>query len=147
VQKQRTSTSWHNVNCGPGHIQSIYSSAFSGHNIQLNVSALLLEIRRQFKACCTTNFAPNAVHIPQITLCELWSGKYTIYLQHLIFCQQYLSERICAAIGHTPTFRCALYGKFGVKYRAHRLDYAVKTAVLYIYNVITDPLIQASIFN
>jgi hypothetical protein len=54
---QRTTTSLHYVYCGPGHIRSIYSSAYSGHNIQLNLSALLLEIRRQFNACCSTNFA------------------------------------------------------------------------------------------
>jgi hypothetical protein len=82
---QRTTTSLHYVYCGPGHIQSVYSSAYSGHNIQLNVSALLLEIWRQFNACRTTKFAPNAAHIPQFTLCELWSRKYTIYLQLFIF--------------------------------------------------------------
>jgi hypothetical protein len=30
------------VNCGPGTIQSIYSSAYLGFNIQLQVSSLLL---------------------------------------------------------------------------------------------------------
>jgi hypothetical protein len=46
-QIQRTSSSLRNVNCGPRHIQCIYSSTYSGFNIQLNVSALLLEICRQ----------------------------------------------------------------------------------------------------
>jgi hypothetical protein len=82
---QRTTSSLHYVYCGPGHIQSIYSSAYSGHNIQLNVSALLLEIWRQFNACYTTNFTPNAAHIPPFSLCELWSRKCTIYLHLLIF--------------------------------------------------------------
>jgi hypothetical protein len=30
------------VNCGPGQMQSIYSSAYSDFNIHLNISALLL---------------------------------------------------------------------------------------------------------
>jgi hypothetical protein len=47
-QIQRTSSSLRYMKCGPGHIQSIYSSAYSGHNIQLNVSLPLLEISRQF---------------------------------------------------------------------------------------------------
>jgi hypothetical protein len=34
-QIQRVSSRLRNVNCGPGHIQSIYSSWWSGHNIQL----------------------------------------------------------------------------------------------------------------
>jgi hypothetical protein len=68
---QRTTKSLHYVYCGPGHIQSICSSAYSGHNIQLNVSALLLEIWRQFNACCTPNFAPNAPHIIRFTLSGL----------------------------------------------------------------------------
>jgi hypothetical protein len=79
------------VYCGPGHIQRIYSSSYSGHNIQLNVSALQLEIFRSFDP--------------------------------------------------------SLYCKFGVKYSAHRPVYAVRTVVPDIYNVITAPHIQASIFN
>jgi hypothetical protein len=34
-QIQRTSSSFRYVNCGPGHIQCIYSSAYLGFNIQL----------------------------------------------------------------------------------------------------------------
>jgi hypothetical protein len=41
-QIQRTTNSWHNVNCGPGHIQCSYCFSYSGFNIQLNVSALLI---------------------------------------------------------------------------------------------------------
>jgi hypothetical protein len=47
----RTASSLRSVNCGPGHIQCIYSSTYSGHNIQLNVSAMKLEISRQLTAC------------------------------------------------------------------------------------------------
>jgi hypothetical protein len=202
-QVQRTSSSLCYVNCGAGHLQCNYSSAYSGLNIQLNASALLLEISRKCYARFTANLVPNKPHIPQIMLsglwsrtytmqiqfrifwlqhsmnvsaliletyrqlsvrytansepntayiiqfteCVLWSRKYSMDLQLLIFRQLYSSERICAAIGHIPTFRCALYWKFGVKYRAHRLVYAAWTVVPYIYNVITAPLIQASIFN
>jgi hypothetical protein len=41
-QIQRTSSGLRYVNCGPGHIHCIYSSAYSEFNIHLNVSALLL---------------------------------------------------------------------------------------------------------
>jgi hypothetical protein len=39
---QRTTSSLRHMNCGPGHIQGIDSSAYSYFNIRLNVSALLL---------------------------------------------------------------------------------------------------------
>jgi hypothetical protein len=41
-QIQHTSSSLRYVNCGPGHIECIDSSAYSDLNIHLNVSALLL---------------------------------------------------------------------------------------------------------
>jgi hypothetical protein len=63
-----------------------------------------------------------------------------------IFRLQFSSELVYAAIGDILIFLYALYGKFGVKYRAHRLVYAVQTVVPYIYNVFTAPHIQASIF-
>jgi hypothetical protein len=63
-QMQRTSSSLRYMIWGPGLMQCTYSSAYSDFNNQLNVSALLLEIWRQFNAGCTTNFAPNAAHIP-----------------------------------------------------------------------------------
>jgi hypothetical protein len=65
------------VNCGPGHIQRIYSSAYLDFNIHLNVSALLLEISRQFNARYTANIETNTVHILPFTLCELWSRPST----------------------------------------------------------------------
>jgi hypothetical protein len=40
-QIQRTTTSLRNVNCGPGHIQCTYSSAYSEFNIPQNVAPLL----------------------------------------------------------------------------------------------------------
>jgi hypothetical protein len=69
------------VNCGSGHIQCIYSSAYSDFNIHLNVSALLLYKSRQFNACYTANLVPDTAHIVQFTLCELWCRTYTKYLQ------------------------------------------------------------------
>jgi hypothetical protein len=72
-QIQHTSLSVRYVNCGPGNIQCICSSAYSGFNIQLNVSALLLEICRYFGARFTANLVPNTAHFLQLTLCELWS--------------------------------------------------------------------------
>jgi hypothetical protein len=43
-QKQRTSSSLRFVKCGPSYIQCNYCTAYSGFNIQMNVSGLLLEI-------------------------------------------------------------------------------------------------------
>jgi hypothetical protein len=65
--------------CGPAHIQCIYSSTYSGINIHLNVSALLLEIYRQFNVRYPAKFAPNAAHIHQITQCEMWSLTYSVF--------------------------------------------------------------------
>jgi hypothetical protein len=69
----RTSSGLRYVNCAPGHIQCIYSSAYSGSNNQLSVSALLLEISLQFTERYSEIMVPNTAHIHQFTLCELWS--------------------------------------------------------------------------
>jgi hypothetical protein len=113
------------VNCGPGHIQYIYSSAHSAFNIHLNVSALLLEISRQFNARNTANMLPNTEHIYQFTQCDLWSRPYTKYFQHRIFRLQYSAVGIWAAILHITTIQCALYCKLVAKYSAHPPVYAM----------------------
>jgi hypothetical protein len=114
-QLQRTSFSLRNVNCGPGHIQGNYSTAYSGHNIQLNVSATLLEIYRQLNVSYAATIVRNAAHILQFTLSGLWSRPQTLYLQLRIFRLQYSNERICAAIGDMSTIQRALYCKHGGK--------------------------------
>jgi hypothetical protein len=76
-QIQRTTSSLRNVNCWPEHIQCIYSSAYSGFNFQLHGPELLLVIYRQFNVRYTANMVPNTAHMPQITLCELWSRPHT----------------------------------------------------------------------
>jgi hypothetical protein len=113
-QIQRTSSSLRCVNCGPVHIQSIYSSAYSGFNIRLNPSALLLEIIGHVDARYTANLVTNTAHILRFTLCVLWSRAYIMHLQLHIFRLQHSFERICAAIGDIPTHGCALHCKFGV---------------------------------
>jgi ribosomal protein S27E len=146
-QIQRTSPSLRCVNCGPGHIQCIYSSANSDFNIHLNVSALLYEISRQFNVCYTANFEPNTAHILPFALCELWSQLYTKYLQLRIFWLQYSTVGICAAIVDITWIQCALYRKLDAKYSAHRPVYAVWNVVPDIYKVFTAPHIYASIFS
>jgi ribosomal protein S27E len=84
-QIQRTSSSFRYVNCGAGHIQCIYSSAYLDFNIQLKVTAQLLEISRQFYTPYTANFERNTAHILPFTLCELWSRLCTKYLELRIF--------------------------------------------------------------
>jgi hypothetical protein len=138
-QLQRTSSCFRYVNCGPGHIQYIYSSAHSGFNIQLNVSAQLLEISRQFNARYTANLVPNTAHILQFTLCDLWSRTYTMHLQLHIFRLQYSFERIWAAVVHITTIQCALYCKLVAKYSAYPPVYATWSVVPDIYKVLTAP--------
>jgi hypothetical protein len=125
------------VDCGPGHIQCNYSYAYSGFNIQRNVSPLLLEISRQFNERNTATLVPYIAHILQFTLCGLWSRTYTMYLQLRIFGRQYWTERVCAAAGDISTFGCALYCKFGAIYNAHPPVYAMLTVIPDIYNVFT----------
>jgi hypothetical protein len=137
----------HYVNCGPGHIQCNYSTAYSGFNIQLNVSALLLEISRTFIARYAANMVPNTAHILQFTQCELWFRTYTMCLQHRIFRLQYSTEGICAAIGDNTTIKCASCCKLGAKYSAHTPANAMWTVVPVIYNVFTAPHIQTLMFN
>jgi hypothetical protein len=70
---QRTSSSLRYMNCGPGHMQCNYSSAFPDFSIQLNVSALLMDMSRKFNESYTAIWVPNTAHVLQFTLCGLWS--------------------------------------------------------------------------
>jgi hypothetical protein len=142
-QIQRTSSSLRYVTCGPGNMQCNYSYVYSGFNVQVNVSALLLETSRQFNERYTANLVPNTAHILQFTLCELWSRPYTMKWQHHIFSLQYSTERIRAAIGNISTIQCSLYCKLGAKYSAHPPVYAMWTVVPAIYNVVAALHIQA----
>jgi hypothetical protein len=114
-QIQRTSSGLRYVNCGPGHIQCNYCSAYSGLNIQLNISALLLEISRICKARHTANVVPNTAHTIPFRLCELWFRPYTMKWQPCIFSLQYSTERICAAVEGISTIQWALYCNLGAQ--------------------------------
>jgi hypothetical protein len=131
----------------PGHIQCKYSSAYSALRIQLNVSAMPLEICRQVNARYNGNFVPYIAHFRRFTLCEQWSRTYTMHLLLRIFRLQYSSQGICAAIRDISTIQCALYCKLCDKYSASPPDYAMWTVVPDKNNVITAPHILASIFN
>jgi hypothetical protein len=146
-QMQRTTPSLRYVNCGPGHIQYTYTSAYSDFNIRLNVSALLLYISRQFNARYTEFLVLNTEHISQFTLCELWSRPYTTCLQLFIFMPQYSAIGTCAAIVDITTVQCALYCKLWAKYSAYPTVYAMWTVVPAIYKVFTASLTEASIFS
>jgi hypothetical protein len=114
-QLQRTSSSLRYVNCGPGHVDCIYSSAYYDFNIQVKVGPLLLEESRQCNERYTVSLVPITAHILQFTLCELWSRPYTKYLQLRIFMLQYSAVGICAAIVDITTIQCALYCILGAK--------------------------------
>jgi hypothetical protein len=146
-QMQRTPSSFRYVSSGPAHIQSIYSSAYICFNTRWNVSALLLEVSRQFNPRYTVNLVPNTAHTLQLTLCELWSRSHTKHLHLRIFRLQYSSERICAAIADISRMLRALYCKPGAKYSAHPPVYDIWTEVPDIYNAFIAPHSQASMFS
>jgi hypothetical protein len=112
-QIQHTSLSLLYVNCGPGHIQSTYSSAYLGLNIQLYAAPLLLEVSRKFNARYTAFLVPNTAHMLQFTLCDLWSRPYTQYIQHRMFRLQYSAEGSSPAIVGISTIQLALYCNIG----------------------------------
>jgi hypothetical protein len=124
-QIQRTTSSLRNVDSGPGHIQCIYSSTYSGVNIQLNVDVLLLEISRQCNARYTAIFVPNTAHNLQFTLCGLWSRPHAMKCEFRIFRLQYSTKRSSAAIGDISTIQCVLSCKVCAKCRAHPAGYAM----------------------
>jgi hypothetical protein len=138
-QIHRTSPGLRYVNCSPGHIQCICSSAYSDFNIHLNASALLSEICRYLDARYTVNLVRNTAQILRFKLCELWPRKSTMHLNLRIFSLQYSSAPFCAAIGDNSTTLWALYWKHGAKYRAHSPVYALWTVVPAIYKVLTFP--------
>jgi hypothetical protein len=113
----------------------------------MNVSALLLEIPRQFNAHYTANLVSNRAHGLPFTLCELWCRTYTMFLQLRILRLQYSTEGICAATADISTMLRALNCKPGTKWSAHPPVYPMWTVVPDIYNVITAQRIQSSIFN
>jgi hypothetical protein len=138
-QIQRISSSLRYATCGPGHIQSIFSTAYLGFNIRLKVAPLLYEVSRRFNERNTANLVTITAHILQISLCELWSRTYTMHLQLRIFRLQCSSERICAAIGNISTIQCSLYCKLVAKYSAHPPVYAMRPVVPAIYKVFSAP--------
>jgi hypothetical protein len=146
-QIQHTSLSILYLNCGPGHIECYYSSAYSVFNIRLNVPGLLLEISRQFNERYAANSMPNTAHDHQFTQCERWSRTYSMHLQLRIFRLQYSSERTFASVEDISIIQWELYFNLGAKYSARSPVYAMLTVVPDMYNVITVTYIQASIFR
>jgi hypothetical protein len=138
-QIQRISSSLRYATCGPGHIQSIFSTALLGFNIQLKVAPLLFEVSRRFNERNAANMVSNAEHILKLSLWELWSRSYTMHLPLHIFSLQYSFESICPAIVHITTIQCELYCKHVAKYSAHPPDYDMWTVVPAIYKVLTAP--------
>jgi hypothetical protein len=89
----------------------------------------------------------NTAHNLRFALSELWSHTYTMNLQLLIFRLQYSTKRICAAFGDMSTIQCASHCIYCAKYSARPPVNAIWTVVTDIYNGVTVPHIQASIFN
>jgi hypothetical protein len=78
---------------------------------------------------------------------KLSSRPYTMQIQFCIFRLQYSTESTCAAIGDIANMQCASYCKLGAKYSAHPPVYDMWTVVQAIYNEMTTPHIESSIFN
>jgi hypothetical protein len=114
-QIQRTSSRLRYVNCGPGHIQCNYCYVYSGFNIQVNVSALLLGISRPFNERYAANSMPNRAHSHQF--CAMWTVVPKIYnaitvphIQASILKWTYL---LC--YWRYLVIQCALYCNLGAK--------------------------------
>jgi hypothetical protein len=144
-QIHRTSSSLRCVNCAPGHIQRNYSSAYSGFNIQMNITVLLFEISRQFNARYNANLLPNTAHVLQLTLCELCSRDIQCnYIS--VYSGFNIQLNVTALLEIFRHFDARYTAIFGVKHCAPPI-YAMLPVVPDIYNVITVTYIQASIFN
>jgi hypothetical protein len=63
------------VNYGPCQIQYNYFSWYSGFNIQLNVSPLLLLVYRQIYVRYTPHLLRNTGHSSRSVLCQIWYRK------------------------------------------------------------------------
>jgi hypothetical protein len=100
----------------------------------------------QWALYCKLGAKYNA-HISVYAMWTVWSRTYTMYLQLHIFRMQYSAERISAVIGDISTIQCAPYCKLCAKYSAHPPVHAIWTVVPVVYNVITAPHMQDSIFN
>jgi hypothetical protein len=86
------------VNCGPGHIQCIYSSTNSVTQYSTErICAAIVDITT---IQCMLNYKHGAKYSahPPVTLHELWFQPYTKYLQLRIFRLQYSTVGICAGI-------------------------------------------------
>jgi hypothetical protein len=110
-QIERTSSGLRCVNSGPGHIQCSYCTEYSGFNNQLNVSALLLEIPRQFNARYTANLEPNTAHNLQLTQCELCSRDIECNNSSAYSCFN-IQAKVTALI-------LEIYRQFNVRYTAN----------------------------
>jgi hypothetical protein len=146
-QMLRTPFSLRSVYCGPGNIQCIYSSSYSGFNIKLNLPALLLETCHHLDARYALNFVSYIAHTLQFTLCELLSRTYTMKLQHGIFRHQCSTQCICAAIGDISTIQCSLYCTTWCQIQRTSTSLRYVNCGPQIYNPITVPHILASIFK
>jgi hypothetical protein len=96
-QIQRTSCSFRYVYSDPGHIHCMYNSAYSGLNIQLNLSALQLGISRQFNVRYTANLVPKYSAHPPVY--AMWSVIPDIY-------SAFTAPHIQASICNWTYLRC-----------------------------------------
>jgi hypothetical protein len=121
-QIQGTCSSLRYANCSSGHIQCNYSYAFAGFNIQVNVSALLLDIFRHFDARYTENWCQiqhtslsirygncGPGHV-QCNYCSIYSGfsiKLNIYALILVISRPFnarYTANLVPNIAHTLQF-------------------------------------------
>jgi hypothetical protein len=127
-QKQRTCSSLHYVNSGPGQMQSCCSTAYSAFNIQLNASQLLLVVCRQLGARYTAHSLQNIAPFSQFVLCQLCALRNPAQLQLCRFYNKYSIDRISVPIGDMSSIRSALCVKFAaIKQRASAHSHYVKS--------------------
>jgi hypothetical protein len=93
-QTQRASFSLGYGNCGSGHIKCSYRSIYSGFNIHLNISELLLEISRQLSAFVlkldATYWAPSPIYALLTVVPAIYSVFTAQHIQASLFSRTYL---------------------------------------------------------
>jgi hypothetical protein len=117
-QIQLTSSSFRYVNSDPGHIQCIYSSAFSV--LQYSTERICAAIGDNRTLRCPLYCKFGAKYRAHHPVYPMWTVVPDIYyvITARIFSLQYSSVGNCAAIVDINTIQCALYCNLGAKYSA-----------------------------
>jgi hypothetical protein len=106
-------------------IQCNNISAYSGFNIQVKVSAVILDIYRQFNVRYMAHMVPNTAHILQFTLSELWSRTYIECNYSYVYSGFNIQVNQSALLLEISRYFDARYNVNLVAYIAHTLQFTL----------------------